>query len=254
MQNIFDTHAHYDDERFESDRDETLRRMKNGGVSHIINCGCDEKSSAFALSLADKYDFVYAAVGIHPENITSQSEDELSAICRMAHSEKAVAIGEIGLDYYWDDSAKEKQKEIFIRQIIMANELEMPVIIHDREAHADTLEILEKYRPQGVLHCFSGSAETALQILKLGMYIGFGGSLTFKNAKKAVSVAEIVPLERILLETDCPYMAPVPMRGKRNESVYIEYVAERLAQIKGVSAQEVIDTAAENAVRLFKIK
>lgn len=251
MNNIFDTHAHYDDEKFDSDRDETLKRVYAEGVNLIINCGCDEKSSRTALSLAGKYKYVYAAVGIHPENITEDSEKELSAIKELAKNKKAVAIGEIGLDYYWDDTKKQEQKDIFIKQIIIANEFSLPVIIHDREAHGDTLEILKEYKPKGVLHCYSGSAEMAKEVLKLGMYIGFGGSLTFKNARKTVEVAEIVPLDRILFETDCPYMAPVPMRGKRNESAYIRYVAEKMAEIKKITVQEMIDIATENGKRLF---
>lgn len=254
MENIFDTHAHYDDEAFNEDRDELLKSIHAEGVKHIINCGCDEKSSRTALSFSDKYDFMYAAVGIHPENINENYKEELGAIKEMTKEKKVVAIGEIGLDYYWDTSKKELQKEIFRKQIEMANELSLPVIIHDREAHGDTLDILRELKPKGVLHCFSGSAETAKEILSLGMYIGFGGALTFKNARKAIEVAQIVPLDRILLETDCPYMAPVPMRGKRNQSSYIAYVAEKMAEIKGISAQEVIDSATENAKRLFGIE
>lgn len=254
MENIFDTHAHYDDEAFDEDRDELLRKIHSEGVKLIINCGCDEKSSRTALNFADKYDFMYAAVGIHPENINDGWEEELARIREMTSHEKVVAIGEIGLDYYWDDSKKELQKEIFKKQIELANELSLPVIIHDREAHGDTMEILQKYKPKGVLHCYSGSAEMAKEILKLGMYIGFGGALTFKNARKAVEVAEIVPLDRILLETDCPYMAPVPMRGKRNNSSYIGFVAEKMAEIKGLSARQILDTATENGKRLFGIE
>lgn len=254
MENIFDTHAHYDDEAFDEDRDELLKRINQQGVKLIINCGCDEKSSRTALTFAEKYDFVYAAVGIHPENIGENYETELSAIREMAKHKKVVAIGEIGLDYYWDASRKELQKEVFAKQIELANELSLPVIIHDREAHGDTLEILKKLRPKGVLHCFSGSVETAKEILSLGMYIGFGGALTFKNARKAVEVAEIVPPDRYLFETDCPYMAPVPMRGKRNESDYIAYVAEKMAEIKGISVQQAIDTATENGKKLFSIE
>lgn len=251
INNIFDTHAHYDDEKFSEDRDETLKRVHSERVKLIINCGCDEKSSRKALSLAENYSFIYAAVGIHPENISENSCEELSEIKKLADNKKVVAIGETGLDYYWDDTKKQQQKDIFIKQIIMANELSLPVIIHDREAHADTLEILKEYKPKGVLHCYSGSAEMAKEVLKLGMYIGFGGSLTFKNARKTVEVAETVPLDRILFETDCPYMAPVPMRGRRNESPYIGYVAEKMAEIKGIPVQQITDIATENGKRLF---
>lgn len=254
MKNIFDTHAHYDDEAFDDDRNDLLETLHRESIELIINCGCDEKSSRTALSFSEKYDFMYAAVGIHPENINDDWESELSCIAEMARERKAVAIGEIGLDYYWDVSKKELQKEVFEKQLILANELSLPVIIHDREAHGDIMELLLKHKPKGVLHCYSGSKEMAKEILKLGMYIGFGGALTFKNARKTVEVAETVPLDRILLETDCPYMAPVPMRGKRNQSSYIEFVAEKMAEIKGLTAQQVIDVATENGKRLFSIE
>lgn len=253
MKNIFDTHAHYDDEAFDEDRFELLETIHREGVELIINCGCDEKSSRTALSFAEKYNFMYAAAGIHPENISENYESELLAIKEMASHEKIVAIGEIGLDYYWDTSKKALQKEVFEKQLILANELSLPVIIHDREAHGDTMELLRKHRPKGVLHCFSGSVETAKEAVSLGMFIGFGGALTFKNARKAVEVAEAIPLEKILLETDCPYMAPVPMRGKRNQSSYIEFVAQKLGEIKGLDPQTVADKANENGRRLFNI-
>lgn len=251
--NIFDTHAHYDDEKFDFDRDETLKRIHNEGVKLIINCGCDLKSSRESISLAEKYDFMYAAVGIHPENITENSLEQLCIIRELAANKKVVAIGEIGLDYYWDNTKKQEQKELFRAQTQLANELSLPVIIHDREAHGDTLDIIRELKPQGVLHCFSGSTQMAQEALKAGMYIGFGGALTFKNARKVIEVAQIVPMDRFLFETDCPYMSPVPMRGKRNESPYIAYVAEKMAQIKGITAQEAADIATENGKRLFNL-
>lgn len=253
INNIFDTHAHYDDEAFDSDRDELLKKIHKEGVKLIINCGCDEKSSRTALAFAEKYDFMYAAVGIHPENINDDPENELCRIAEAARHKKVVAIGEIGLDYYWDTSKKQTQIEVFKKQLELAGKLDLPVIIHDREAHGDTMELLRQFKPKGVLHCYSGSAEMAKEVLSLGMYIGFGGSLTFKNARKTVEVASIVPLDRILLETDCPYMAPVPMRGKRNQSSYIGFVAEKMAEIKGVTAQQIADAATENGKRLFGI-
>ena len=180
-------------------------------------------------------------------------ENYIEALRRMAQDKKCVAIGEIGLDYYWRQDNKDLQKKVFEEQILLAQELSLPIIVHDREAHEDTLNILKKYKPKGVLHCFSGSAETAKEILKLGMYIGLGGAVTFKNARKPVEVAEMLPLDRLLLETDCPYMAPVPMRGKRNNSAYIQYVAEKIGKIKGIDPQEITDNATENVKKLFGI-
>ena len=196
---------------------------------------------------------MYFACGIHPEEVDNLPSDYLDTLRALSEEKKCVAIGEIGLDYYWRQDNKELQKKIFTEQILLAKELELPVIVHSRDAHEDTLNILRQYKPKGILHCFSGSVETAKEVLKLGMYIGLGGAVTFKNAKKPVEVAEFLPLDRLLLETDCPYMAPVPMRGKRNDSSYIPYVAEKIGEIKGIEAQTVIDTATENAKRLFGI-
>ena len=251
MENIFDTHAHYDDEQFDSDREQTLLSVHQSGVSLIINCGCDEKSSEKSIEMSKKYGFLFAAVGVHPHEAQEASKNWEENIIKMAQDEKVVAIGEIGLDYHYDFSPRELQKEVFERQIVLAKELDMPIIVHDREAHADTLELLKKYRPKGVVHCFSGSAEMAKGIIGLGMYIGLGGAVTFKNAKKPVEVAEYLPLDRLLLETDCPYMAPVPHRGKRNDSSLIPYTAIKIAEIKGLDAQQVIDIANENGKRLF---
>ena len=253
MKNIFDTHAHYDDERFRDDLEETLTAVHQSGVSLIINCGCDIASSKSTLELCDKFSFVYGAVGIHPHEAEDAPENAIELIRELAKHKKAVAIGEIGLDYHYDFSPREIQKDIFEKQLILANELDLPVIVHDRESHQDTLDLLTKYRPKGVVHCFSGSAEMAQEIVKLGMYIGLGGAVTFKNARKPLEVAQSMPLDRLLLETDAPYMSPVPFRGKRNDSSLIPYTAEKIAEVRGEDAQFIIDTATENGKRLFGI-
>ena len=252
--NIFDSHAHYTDKSFNDDREIMLGSLRESGVCGVINCGADIESSLFSLELAKEYPFIYAACGVHPEEVETVEVDYIDTLRNLAKNEKCVAIGEIGLDYYWRQDTKSQQKEMFENQIILAKELNLPIIVHDREAHNDTLEILKKHKPTGVLHCFSGSAETAKEVLKLGMYIGLGGAVTFKNARKAVEVAEMLPLDRLLLETDCPYMAPVPMRGKRNNSTYISYIAEKIAEIKGVDPQTVLDVTTENTKKLFNIK
>ncbi len=249
--NIFDSHAHYTDKAFNDDRKKLLASLKEAGICGVINCGADLNSSKDSLILSEQYDFIYAACGIHPEEVSNLPADWLEQIKAMAQCKKCVAIGEIGLDYYWTKDTKERQIEVFEQQILIAKELNLPIIVHDREAHGDTMEILKKHKPWGVLHCFSGSAEMAKEVVSLGMYIGLGGALTFKNARKAVDVAKILPLDRLLLETDCPYMAPVPMRGKRNDSTLIPYIAEKMAEIKGISPQDVLDIATENCKKLF---
>lgn len=254
MNNIFDSHAHYTDKAFNDDRKELLDSLKESGICGVINCGADLESSEKSVALSEKYDYIYCACGVHPEEVDGLPENYIDILRNMAKNEKCVAIGEIGLDYYWRQDNKELQKKVFEEQILLAKEMDLPIIVHDREAHEDTLAILKKHKPKGVLHCFSGSAETAKEILKLGMYIGLGGAVTFKNAKKPVDVAEMLPLDRLLLETDCPYMAPVPMRGKRNCSAYIEYVAEKIGEIKGIDPQTVTDNATENTKRLFGIE
>lgn len=252
--NIFDSHAHYTDKAFNDDRENMLGSLRESGICGVINCGADIESSVFSVELANKYDYICAACGIHPEEADKIPENYIEILKNLAKNEKCVAIGEIGLDYYWRQDNKEKQKELFENQILLSKELDLPIIVHDREAHGDTLEILKKHKPKGVLHCFSGSPETAEEILKLGMYIGLGGALTFKNARKAVEVAEMLPSDRLLLETDCPYMAPVPFRGKRNYSGYIPYIAEKVAEIKGIDPQTVLDITSENAKKLFDLK
>ena len=250
---IFDTHAHYDDEKFNDDRAEVLSSLKDGGVCGVIDCGCDLSSSLKAIELSEKYDFVYAAVGIHPHEAAEAEANDLDEIIKLFAKEKVVAVGEIGLDYHYDFSPREVQLEFFERQIILSKELDLPIIVHDREAHEDTMNLLKKHRPKGVVHCFSGSAEMAKEVLKLGMYIGLGGAATFKNARKPLEVAVIIPDDRLLLETDCPYMAPVPLRGSRCDSTMIAYTAQKLAEVRGCEVQSLIDRCRANAKELFKL-
>lgn len=252
--NIFDTHAHYDDESFNEDRDELLSSLFSGSVSTIINCGCDLKSSLTTIGLAEKYQKLYAAVGVHAHEASECTKEDLEEIQKLYSHEKVVAVGEIGLDYHYDFSPRDRQIEIFSYQVDLANGLDLPVIIHDREAHEDTYDILRQYRPKGVIHCFSGSKELAKEAITLGLYIGLGGAVTFKNARRPLEVAEYVPLDRLLLETDAPYMTPVPFRGKRCDSSYIRYTAEKIAMVKGIDTQELIDICSQNAKRLFLTK
>lgn len=253
MCKIFDSHAHYDDSAFDGDRYQLLDRLFGDNVCGIINVGCSLKSCESSLALAERYDGVYAAVGIHPEDADKLPDDYLSRIKAFAAHDKAVAIGEIGLDYYYEGYDRQAQLRVFEEQLNLAGELDLPVIIHSREACADTMELLEKYRPKGVMHCFSGSAETAESIVKLGMYVGFTGVLTFKNAKKAVAACAAVPKDRLLLETDCPYMAPTPYRGERCDSGMIMQTAAKMAEIKGTSCDEMLKICADNTKRLFGI-
>lgn len=251
--NIFDSHAHYDDEQFDTDRAELLGSFKEKGISGVVCCGVDIPTSEFAVELSRKYDFVYSAVGFHPLDNDEYREGDLEKIKALAADNKCVAIGEIGLDYHYEKESREIQLELLEKQIILANELDMPVIIHDRESHEDTLKLLKKHTPKGVVHCFSGSIEMAKEILKIGMYIGLGGAVTFKNAVKPCEVAKFVPDDRLLIETDAPYMTPVPFRGKRCDSLYIPYTAEKIAELRGVTAQEILDLTDKNARELFKI-
>ena len=253
---IFDTHAHYDSGAFNADREELLASMPSKGVGLILDPGCEERSSRAALALAEKYSFVYAAVGVHPEDMEGMTSDTLETIRRLARHEKCVAIGEIGLDYYWDDTHKAEQKELFAAQLALAEELDLPVIVHDREAHADCLEITGSFpKARGVFHCFSGSAEMAKELLRRGnWYLGFDGPVTYKNARKALEVLEIVPPGRILVETDSPYMSPVPLRGKRNDSSNLVYIIQKIAEIKGMTPQEVERITWENGKKLFGIE
>lgn len=251
---IFDTHAHYDDKAFDTDRETVLQAAHTSGVALILDPGCDVKSSRAAITLAERHDFVYAAVGIHPEELDCWGEEALAEIRELAEHPKCVAIGEIGLDYYWDDSRKEEQKLLFRWQIELALELNKPIIVHDREAHGDCMDIVRDYPAlRGVFHCYSGSAEMAKELLKRGWYLGFDGPVTYKNARKTLEVLEICPLDRILIETDSPYMSPVPLRGKRNDSRNLRYVVDKIAELKGVSPEEIERVTMENGRRLFTI-
>ena len=252
---IFDTHAHYDSGGFNADREEVLSALPAAGVELVVDPGCDLPSSAAAIALAEQFPHVYAAVGIHPSDCAGTDEAAYAALREMAQHEKVVAIGEIGLDYYWEDNPpREFQQEVLRRQIELALELDLPVIIHDREAHADTLAVVLEYpNLRGVFHCFSGSPEMAEELIKRGWYLGFDGPITYKNARKAPEVAAVTPLERIVVETDAPYLTPVPYRGKRNDSRYLPYVIERLAEWKGVGAEEMERITFENGKRLFGI-
>lgn len=259
IDNIFDSHAHYDDEQFDGDRDELLRSLPSKGVCAVINCASDLKSSATSAELSEKYPFFWCACGVHPHEAekelkTADINEIEKRIVNFTEKKKCVAIGEIGLDYHYDFSPRELQKEIFELQLKLSKELDLPVIVHDREAHEDTMTLLKKYRPKGVVHCFSGSVEMAREVSKLGMYIGLGGAVTFKNAKKPVAVAAETDIDRILLETDCPYMAPVPFRGTRCSSDMIAYSAQTIASVKNMDVQTLVDAATENTKRLFGIE
>ena len=244
---IFDSHAHYDSEQFDIDRDELLGSvLPQKGVVAVINMAADYESLKKTVALCEKYDYIYGAVGIHPECANDLPDNWLSDVEALLSHPKIVAVGEIGLDYHWEDECpREKQKEVLIAQLELAKKHDLPVVIHDREAHGDMMDILRKYKPKGVVHCFSGSAELAQETVKLGMYIGLGGVVTFKNARHSVEVAKAIPLDRLLTETDAPYMAPVPFRGKRCDSSMIPYDAAKIAEVRGITAQEVLETACE---------
>ena len=250
---IFDSHAHYDDARFDEDRDALLSSLPGKGVCGIIDIGCDLESSRKAVALAEKYPYVWAAVGYHPEQAALRTDEGVAELRQLLSHPKVVAIGEIGLDYYWPEPDHKTQKRVLIEQLKLARELQKPVILHVRDASEDALAILKAHPVRGVMHCFSGSPETAREVLKLGLYIGFTGVLTFKNARKPVEACAAVPLDRLLLETDCPYMAPTPYRGQRCWSPMIEQTAARAAEIKGVSTQELVNAARENTLSLFQI-
>lgn len=247
---IFDTHAHYDDEVFDKDRDELLKSMNRDGVDFIVNVGASMDSTRKALELADKYPFLYAAVGIHPSETGELTREDIVWLKEKAAKPKVVAIGEIGLDYYWPDPDKAIQKKWFEEQLQLAGETRLPIIVHSRDAAQDTLKILKGWQKdltKGVIHCFSYPKEIAREYLNMDYYFGIGGVLTFKNAKKLIEAVEYIPMNRILLETDCPYLAPEPYRGKRNQSTYLDLVAERLSEIKKISKEEICTQTMQNA-------
>ena len=251
---LIDTHAHYDDERFDGIRDELIGSLESFGVEAVISNSVDlNKSAEDNIALARKYPQVYAAIGVHPESIEDEGTLDRDRLCSLLSFEKAVALGEIGLDYHWRSDNAERQKAYFCEQLGIANELDIPVIVHDRDAHGDTSEILRKYKPKGTVHCFSGSTESAIETVKLGMYIGVGGVVTFKNARKLVEVVEAVPLDRILLETDAPYLSPEPWRGEPNHSARTVKVAEAISRIKGETVEKVLSVTRDNAKELYGI-
>lgn len=256
---IFETHAHYEDRRFDKDREQLLASMNSHGITTIVNVASTIETTKKSIALAQKYDFIYASVGIHPSEIRDLNEKSLEWLHEQTKEAKVAAVGEIGLDYYWEkeEDVRKQQRYWFRRQLQLAKDTDLPVIIHSRDAAADTLAIMkEAYAMQipGVIHCFSYSVEQAKEYVSMGYYIGVGGVVTFKNAKKLKEVVENIPLEWILLETDCPYMAPEPYRGKRNSSLYLPYVVKKIAEIKGVSEQEVMEVTNQNAYQMYQIK
>lgn len=254
MENIFDTHAHYSDSAFDEDRDELLAQLPSKGVRFVTLASSSVEDSIANSEISSRYDYIYAAAGVHPECVNETPSDYISRVRDIIKANpKMRAVGEIGLDYHYDGYDRELQISIFRRQLELAAELDLPVIVHSRDACEDTLNILKEYKPKGVVHCFSGSAETAKEILRLGMHISLTGVLTFKNARKAIEVLEVIPLDRFMLETDCPYMAPVPFRGKRCDSSMIAYTAEKAAEVKGISTQEMLDITCRNAMKFYGI-
>ncbi len=251
---IFDSHAHYDDSKFDEDREALIASLPANGIGYVVNAGSSVESLRAIMDMADKYDHMYGALGIHPCDIEGLTDNDMDWIRQQSSHNKIVAIGEIGLDYYWEEENKENQIKWFEEQLALAGELKLPQIIHSREADLATQEILKSHKNDfhgGVIHCYSYSKESAGIYLNMGYYLGIGGVITFNNARKIKEVVEYAPMDRILLETDCPYLAPVPYRGKRNSSLYLEYVVEEIARIKNVSQQEVIDITCENAKRMF---
>ena len=252
---IFDTHAHYDSEQFNEDREELLCSMEEQGVGTIVNVCASYASCERVTNMVQKYPFMYAAVGIHPDHVGSLNEETFAKMKELFSRDKVIAVGEIGLDYYWDNESHDLQKKWFIRQLELARELDLPVLIHSRDAAADTMEIMKAHAEglNGVIHCYSYSREMAQEYVKMGFYIGVGGVVTFKNGRKLKETVAEIPLESIVLETDCPYLAPEPYRGKRNHSAYIRYVAETSAEIKGVTYEEVVAQTEENARKMYRL-
>ena len=252
---IFDTHAHYDDKQFDEDREEVLAAAAAAGVGTIVNASATVKSWEKVLSLTERYPFVYGMIGVHPDEVGDLNEENFARMEMLARRNKIVAIGEIGLDYYWDNESHEEQRKWFVRQLELARRLNMPVNIHSREAAADTMEVLKEHGEgmKAIIHCYSYSKEMALEYVKMGYLIGVGGVVTFKNGKRLKETVEAVPLSRLVLETDCPYLAPEPYRGKRNSSINLSYVARSIAEIKGVSEEDVIRITEENAKAFYGI-
>lgn len=253
---IFDSHAHYDDEAFDQDRDELLTSLPKNGISPVVNVGASLRGVRDTVALTEKYDFIFGAVGVHPDEVGTLLEEQMDWLRELTFREKIVAVGEIGLDYHWDVEPREIQKKWFVRQLSLAKEVGLPVIIHSRDAAKDTFDIMKEEHAGttgGVIHCYSGSREMARDYLNMGYYIGIGGVVTFKNARVMKEVAEYVPLDRILVETDCPYLAPAPYRGKRNSSLLLKFVVDEIARIKGLDRETVERTTWENAMRMYRI-
>lgn len=253
---IFETHAHYDDEAFEEDRDSLLASMPEKGIGRIVNVGASIASCKTTMKLMEKYPYIYGALGVHPSETAELTEENFAWLTEQCRHKKCVAVGEIGLDYYWPEPEREIQKKWFIRQLDLAKEVGLPVIIHSRDAAQDTVEIMKEQHAEeigGVIHCFSYTKETADIFLKMGFYIGVGGVITFKNAKKLREAVEYIPMERIVVETDSPYLTPVPFRGKRNDSLHLSYIIQEIANIKGLSEKEVEKITEDNAKRLYSL-
>ena len=253
---IFDTHVHYDDPAFDEDRDSLIASLEKSGIGNVVDIGASIDTTRKALELAHKYDFIYAAVGVHPSEVEELTEDSFELLSEWSEDGRCVAIGEIGLDYHWPEPGRELQKKWFRRQLDLARQKQLPVVIHSRDAAKDTVDIMKEEHAEeigGVVHCFSYTKEIAKECLDMGFYIGVGGVVTFKNGKKLREVVEITPIEKILLETDCPYLAPEPYRGKRNSSLYLPYVVEEIAKIKDISAEEVIRITENNAKTMYNL-
>ena len=251
---IFDTHAHYDDEQFDEDREALIASFANAGIGNVVNIGASMASSERSVELAHKYDFIYAAVGVHPSEVEELDESAIERLTVLGKDSKCVAIGEIGLDYHWPEPAPEIQKKWFVRQLEFAREMKLPVVIHSRDAAKDTMDIMHDEHAEdigGVVHCFSYSKEIAKECVDMGFYIGVGGVITFKNGRKLREVVEETPMEKIILETDCPYLSPEPYRGKRNSSLNLPYVVKEISNIKGISEEDVIRITEENAKRMY---
>ena len=253
---IFDTHAHYDDERFDEDRYQLIEELHNNGIAYILNAASDIDSTNIGIELAKKYNFVFTSAGVHPHNVEKINDSDIEDIEKLIiANKKIVAIGEIGLDYYYDFSPRELQKKWFAEQISLAKKVNLPIIVHDRDAHEDVMKLIKREDAKqvgGVFHCYSGSVEMAKDVLNNNFYIAFGGSVTFKNARKVIDVVKFVPDDRFLVETDCPYLTPEPFRGKRNHSGYLKYIIKKIAEIKGLSFEKVAELTMENGRRLFK--
>ena len=250
---IFDAHCHYDDGWFDEDRQQIFQELPKQGVAYIVNNAVDLKTAEIAKNYSEKYPYIYFTAGFHPENLEDMPADYLDRLKEYLSHPKCVAMGEIGLDYHWD-VPKDLQLRVFKEQLELAKVLDVPVIIHDREAHGDVMDILRQYKPKGLMHCFSGSVEMMREVMKIGMYISLGGTVTFKNARHSVDCAREVPLDRLLLETDAPYLSPVPLRGKRNDSRNIKYVAEKIAEIRGMTGEDILKITTENAKKFYGIK